>query len=113
MAKTLKKRELATKMALALVIMNIVSCAPKNGNTEQPSKCRTPEELQEIMNQRSDLIDQSEYDMLNVYGKPPFVSMNSRSEKLYYYQPCDSTQASVIIRFSGIGRVKEVYMRAN
>ena len=100
------------KMALAVVVLvNISSCTPKNGNAERPTKCRTPPELAEMMASRGQLIDKSEYDILQTYGKPPFVSMNPRSEKLFYYQPCDTAAATLMVRFTGTGRVKEVYWK--
>ena len=107
-----KKRVMATRTALAVVLLiNIASCTPKNGNDSRPTKCMAAPRLAEMMAHRADLIDKSEYEVLEAYGKPPMVSMNPRSEKLYYYQPCDSGAATVIIRYSGTGRVKEVYWK--
>lgn len=64
-----------------------------------------------MMAHRQAYIGLSEYDVLEKLGRPPQVVMQKRTEKSYLYPVCDST-VSVMMRFTGTGRVKEVYWEA-
>lgn len=61
---------------------------------------------------RGQVVGLSEYDVLEKLGRPPHVVMQKRTEKSYLYPVCDST-VGVMLRFTGTGRVKEVYWADN
>ena len=52
---------------------------------------------------------ESEYAVLGRYGKPKQISMNTRSEKEYYYRLCGNSTRIAVVKFGVTGRVKEVY----
>jgi hypothetical protein len=64
-----------------------------------------------MMAGRGAYISLSEYEVLDKLGRPPHVMMSKRTEKSYVYPVCDSTVA-VVLRFTGTGRVKEMYWEA-
>lgn len=88
----------------------IAGCAtPGERNPTQVLACMPNAEAHQIMNTRPTWIGLSEYDVLKKLGKPPRLMMSGRSEKLFFYPVCGDTARLVTVRFSGLGRVKEVY----
>jgi hypothetical protein len=75
-------------------------------------ECLPVAEYEDLKQNLKKLEGESEYDILGRYGKPKSVSMNTRSEKEYYYRACaDSSQERLVLRFTATGRVKEGYIR--
>jgi hypothetical protein len=82
----------------------------------QVAECFSRTKVDGLIASRAGYIDQDEYRVLSALGRPAEISMNTRSEKVYLYPLCkpkdmgqDTSAHHLVIRFSGTGRVKEMY----
>ena len=85
-------------------------------DSAQVAACFSRTKVDGLIASRAGYIDQDEYRVLSALGRPTEISMNTRSEKVYRYPLCKAKDAGadtvthhLIIRFSGTGRVKELY----
>ena len=75
----------------------------------------------EIVNRKTELVGLSQNDLIEVFGKPNRHELYSRNKKAFVYfidggPDCEDQKEfpnKLVIRFNGIGRVKEIILYKN